>query len=180
MRGFGVTAVDWALECQMDKLAHVVGIDPAEFRIINAYRDGDMKAHRREAKGTALIECVQVATEKAKWKIGDEYRRAESRKGGGGERAIVPPTPKDAGPLKRISGAAISHSPTFTPVPAQSAQPTTFQERFVPPQIPAAPVAPPAAQPASTTPQLPPAGPAAPGTKPSAPRFSSVFGTRRR
>jgi len=65
MRGFGVTAVDFAIECQMDKLAHLVGMDPMEFRILNAYRDGDMKAHRREAKNTALIECVQVAAEKA-------------------------------------------------------------------------------------------------------------------
>ncbi len=64
MRGFGVTAMDFAIECQMDKLAHLVGMDPMEFRILNAYRDGDMKAHRREAKNTALIECVQVAAEK--------------------------------------------------------------------------------------------------------------------
>src|ERR1700734_4127842 len=66
MRGFGVTAMDFAIECQMDKLAHLVGMDPVEFRLINAYRDGDMKAHRREAKNTALIECVQVAAEKSK------------------------------------------------------------------------------------------------------------------
>jgi CO/xanthine dehydrogenase Mo-binding subunit len=49
----------------MDKLAHAVGMDPMEFRILNAYRDGDMKPHRRVAKNTALIECVQVAAEKA-------------------------------------------------------------------------------------------------------------------
>ena len=45
-----------------------------EFRILNAYRDGDMKAHRREAKNTALIECVQVAAEKAKWPIREEFQ----------------------------------------------------------------------------------------------------------
>ena len=33
MRGFGVTAVDFAIECQMDKLAHLVGMDPMEFRL---------------------------------------------------------------------------------------------------------------------------------------------------
>ena len=55
-----------------------------EFRILNAYRDGDMKAHRREAKNTALIECVQVAAEKAKWPLREEFRRASSRQGGGG------------------------------------------------------------------------------------------------
>ena len=96
MRGFGVTAVDFALECQMDKLAHLVGMDPMEFRLLNAYRDGDMKAHRREAKNTALIECVQVAAEKAKWRIGEAYKRMSSRKDGGGARAGIPPTPLDS------------------------------------------------------------------------------------
>ena len=46
MRGFGVTIADFALEVQMDKLARLIGMDPLEFRFINAYRDGDMKAHR--------------------------------------------------------------------------------------------------------------------------------------
>ncbi len=81
MRGFGVTAVDFAIECQMDKLAELVGMDPMEFRILNAYRDGDMKAHRREAKNCALVECVQVAAEKAKWPIRDEFKRMSSRSG---------------------------------------------------------------------------------------------------
>ena len=33
MRGFGVTGVDFALECQMDKLSRTIGMDPIEFRI---------------------------------------------------------------------------------------------------------------------------------------------------
>ena len=94
-RGFGITGIDFALECQMDKLAHLIGMDPMEFRILNAYRDGDMKAHRREAKNTALIECVQVAAEKAKWPMREEFRRMSSRKDGGGARAAVPSTPRE-------------------------------------------------------------------------------------
>src|SRR5437667_10500873 len=96
--------MDFALECQMDKLAQLVGMDPPEFRILNAYRDGDMKAHRREAKNTALIECVQVAAEKAKWTIRDEFKRMSSRKDGGGNRAIIPPTPDE--PRARQPAAA--------------------------------------------------------------------------
>ena len=95
MRGFGVTAVDFALEVQMDKLAHAVGMDPMEFRILNAYRDGDMKPHRRVAKNTALIECVQVAAEKANWPLSAEAKRQSSVLGGGGERAQIPATPLD-------------------------------------------------------------------------------------
>ena len=63
MRGFGVTIGDFALEVQMDRLARLIGMDPLEFRFINAYRDGDMKAHRKTAEGAALIEMMQAAAE---------------------------------------------------------------------------------------------------------------------
>jgi CO/xanthine dehydrogenase Mo-binding subunit len=154
MRGFGVTAVDFAIECQMDKLAHLVGMDPMEFRILNAYRDGDMKAHRREAKNTALIECVQVAAEKANWRIRDEFKRMSSRKDGGGARAAVPPTPRDqAGPLH----------------PAAATQRTPYDRpAATPPEPPRAPPAPP-----------PAARPAPAASTHGATRFSSVFGRRR-
>ena len=54
-----------------------------------------MKAHRREAKNCALIECVQVAAEKAGWPIRDEFKQASSMVGGGGERAKIPHTVTD-------------------------------------------------------------------------------------
>jgi len=155
MRGFGVTAMDFAIECQMDKLAHLVGMDPMEFRILNAYRDGDMKAHRREAKNTALIECVQVAAEKAKWPLREEFKRMSSLKGGGGTRAAVPPTARDQ------------------PVPVRpAAQQRTTYDR-----------APQAAGPQPPHPPTPPPVAPAPAPQPAAHgaiRFSSVFGSRRR
>jgi hypothetical protein len=136
----------------MDKLAHLVGMDPMEFRILNAYRDGDMKAHRREAKNTALIECVQVAAEKAKWPIREEFKRMSSRKDGGGSRAAVPPTPRD----------------THAPAVAASQRRTTYDR---------APTA--AREPPPPTPP-PPSPPQQPAPSHGATRFSSVFGTRRR
>jgi CO/xanthine dehydrogenase Mo-binding subunit len=152
MRGFGVTAMDFAIECQMDKLAHLVGMDPMEFRILNAYRDGDMKAHRREAKNTALIECVQVAAEKAKWPLREEFKRASSRQGGGGARAAAPPTPRDA-----------------SAPPVAAAQQRTVYDR-----APASA----SREPPPTPPPPPPPRPQSPSH--GATRFSSVFGTRRR
>ena len=95
MRGFGITGVDYAIECQMDRAAEAAGIDPVEFRILNAYRDGDMKAHRRLAKNTALIECCQVAAEKANWHISAHARTQSSLHGGGGDRAEIPATSID-------------------------------------------------------------------------------------
>ena len=90
MRGFGITGVDFAIEAHMDKVAHEVGLDPIELRILNAYRDGDMKAHRRLAKNTALIECCQVAAEKAKWPLSQAASQASSLRDGGGERGRLP------------------------------------------------------------------------------------------
>jgi CO/xanthine dehydrogenase Mo-binding subunit len=167
MRGFGVTAVDFALECQMDKLAHLIGMDPMEFRILNAYRDGDMKAHRREAKNTALIECVQVAAEKAKWPIRDEFKRTSSRVGGGGARAQIPQTKLDGG-LQAPARPAQQRTSYDRPLTAPPvAQPQPVQPAAFEPPRPAAPPPPP-----------PPS--AAPGVQHGAARFSSVFGTRRR
>jgi CO/xanthine dehydrogenase Mo-binding subunit len=159
MRGFGVTAMDFAIECQMDKLAHLIGMDPMEFRILNAYRDGDMKAHRREAKNTALIECVQVAAEKSKWPLREEFKRMSSLKDGGGERALIP--------------LAAAGSPAPAPARVTAQQRTSYDR---------------APQPAAGPAPLQPATPPAPSPPPPAPqptshgavRFSSVFGSRRR
>ena len=156
MRGFGVTAMDFAIECQMDKLAHLAGIDPMEFRILNAYRDGDMKAHRREAKNTALIECVQVAAEKAKWPLREEFKRMSSRHDGGGDRATVTPTPREPVASRAAPAQQRTSYDRGTSIPA-------FEQRPVAPQPPPLPPSP--------APQTPSHGAA---------RFSSVFGSRRR
>ncbi len=78
MRGFGVTIGDFALEVQMDKLARLVGMDPVAFRILNAYRDGDMKAHGEETHGAALVETMQAAAELAEWPLDDAAKKATS------------------------------------------------------------------------------------------------------
>ena len=63
MRGFGVTIADFALESQMDRVAKALDLDPLVFRLQNAYRDGDMKAHRKIVEGAALVEVIQRAAE---------------------------------------------------------------------------------------------------------------------
>lgn len=83
MRGFGVTIGDFALEVQMDKLARLVGMDPMEFRIRNAYRDGDMKAHGETVKGAALVETIRAAADLAGWPLSQAARAASSMKGSG-------------------------------------------------------------------------------------------------
>ncbi|MDD5091285.1 MAG: xanthine dehydrogenase family protein molybdopterin-binding subunit [Candidatus Wallbacteria bacterium] len=43
-RGFGMSEIHWAIEQQMDILAHELGIDPVEFRHINALKPGSHNA----------------------------------------------------------------------------------------------------------------------------------------
>ena len=61
MRGFGVTMATFAIEVQMDRIAEVVGLDPWQVRFLNAYRNGDMKPHRKLAEDATLIETMQAA-----------------------------------------------------------------------------------------------------------------------
>ncbi len=192
MRGFGITGVDFAIEAHMDKVAETVGMDPIELRILNSYRDGDMKAHRRLAKNTALVECCQVAAEKARWQISPAARQATSLTGGGGERAQLPPhtatDQKGLVPGGRTGGYARStkrKEPDFAAKPAQPAaaqpqRPAPSWEQQ-PPQRPAASWETPTPPPPAPTPppSVPPAAPSAPSRGPA--RFSSsISGLRRR
>ncbi|MEO9898655.1 MAG: molybdopterin cofactor-binding domain-containing protein [Paracoccaceae bacterium] len=114
MRGFGITAVDFAIECHMDRNAEAVGMNPIELRILNAYRDGDMKAHRRQAKNAAMIECCQVAAGKAGWSISADAAAQSSLHGGGtAERVAIPETVTDTeGKIgDRRSGRTTSAAP---------------------------------------------------------------------
>lgn len=78
MRGFGVTIADFALESQMDRIARALKLDPLQFRLKNAYRDGDMKAHRKVASGTALVEVIQRAADLVGHELPAEYRQMSS------------------------------------------------------------------------------------------------------
>ena len=81
MRGFGVTLGDFAIESQMDVVANALGIDPLRLRLLNAYRDGDMKAHRKLVEGAALVEVIQKTAELAGQKL-DPDLAAMSSDGG--------------------------------------------------------------------------------------------------
>ena len=187
MRGFGITGVDFAIEVHMDKVAEVVGMNPIDLRVLNAYRDGDMKAHRREAKNTALIECCQVVADKAGVALQAFSRAASSLRDGGGERARLPAhtaldqngvvTGIDTGGYARKGGsAATSTRPVVTPA---YAMPAAASAARTPAHSPARPAAP---APSQSTASPPPAPPAATTDRPrqGAMRFSSISGLRRR
>jgi CO/xanthine dehydrogenase Mo-binding subunit len=193
MRGFGITGVDFAIEAHMDKMAEAVGMNPIEFRILNAYRDGDMKAHRRLAKNCAFIECCQVVAEKAGVTLSASARAASSLRDGGGARAALPAHTAtdqkgrvqgfDSGGYARKGARPASQVPTDIVVPTRPVAPS---EAYQPapattqPQRPALPTAPPPPAAAPTTATPPATAPAPTGQRSGAMRFSSLSGFRRR
>jgi CO/xanthine dehydrogenase Mo-binding subunit len=207
MRGFGITAVDFAIECQMDRVAEAVGMNPIELRIMNAYRDGDIKAHRRKAKNTALIECCQVAAGKAGWAISADAAAQSSLVGGGADRAVIPETVTDqegrigerrqgrvasTSPSKQPTGrvAAGVHGETKVAAPVQNPDMQIDADRIghkmgasdavlpATPVTPAVPIAPrPAAPPVAATPVVTPTY-VAPAAAPIAPTPASADGRK--
>ncbi|MEQ8659081.1 MAG: molybdopterin-dependent oxidoreductase [Hyphomicrobiales bacterium] len=185
MRGFGITGVDFSIESHMDLVAEKVGMHPIDLRILNSYRDGDMKAHRRVAKNCAFIECCQVVAEKAGITIKPESKAASSLRDGGGARAQLPGfTATDQnGSVQGFESTSYARKGggnattgivpsriTQTPTPPVS-QPASYQ--------PAPASAPPTAPAAPPAPATPPSN-AAPTRKRSTTRFSSISGFRRR
>ncbi|MEG2291470.1 MAG: selenium-dependent xanthine dehydrogenase [Clostridium sp.] len=73
-RGFGVTQSNFATECNLNKLAEMVGIDPFEMRVINAIKPGQVLPNGQVAdEGTALIETLEA--------VKDIYYKNKERSG---------------------------------------------------------------------------------------------------
>jgi len=78
MRGLGVTSASFASEVQMDKIARAVGMDPFEIRILNGYRNGDMRPYQKVVSDATLVEVVQAAAELVGHPIGEPFKSMHS------------------------------------------------------------------------------------------------------
>ena len=68
-RGFGAPQALFMAETQMNKLAEKLGMDPVEFRLINALRDGDILSVGTPAPNpVSIVECIEAARDKFGWK----------------------------------------------------------------------------------------------------------------
>ncbi|MGE5248621.1 MAG: xanthine dehydrogenase family protein molybdopterin-binding subunit [Bacteroidota bacterium] len=67
-RGFGAPQALFMAEMQMDKLAEKLGIDPVEFRLLNALRDGDTLGVGTPAPSpVTVVQVIEAAARKAAW-----------------------------------------------------------------------------------------------------------------
>ena len=78
IRGFGVPQMAFAHESQMDELASRLGMDPAEFRLLNGLETGSRTACNQLLEySVGLKECIRKATGKAGWK---QFHAEKARK----------------------------------------------------------------------------------------------------
>ncbi|HEY6072943.1 MAG TPA: xanthine dehydrogenase family protein molybdopterin-binding subunit, partial [Anaerolineales bacterium] len=67
-RGFGAPQALYMAELQMDKLAEKLGMDPVEFRLKNALRDGDtLGVGTPVPTPVSIVQVIEAAAEKAHW-----------------------------------------------------------------------------------------------------------------
>ena len=65
MRGFAIINGTLSVELQMDRIAEKLGIDPWEFRMMNAWHEGDISATQIKVEACCAIETLQKTAEVA-------------------------------------------------------------------------------------------------------------------
>ncbi len=73
MRGYGNPQATFGIESNLDQLALEAGIDPVEFRLINANQGGDVTPQRFVVKTCGLPECIEKVRDGLGW---PEHRKA--------------------------------------------------------------------------------------------------------
>jgi CO/xanthine dehydrogenase Mo-binding subunit len=75
-RGFGAPQALFMAEMQMGKLAEKLGMDPVEFRLKNALKDGDpMGVGTPSPSPVTVIQCMEAARERFAWEAQDGNRK---------------------------------------------------------------------------------------------------------
>jgi len=81
-RGYGVVQTYYALDIQMDEAAVKLGMDPAELKLKNAVRAGDLAPSNHPLIGHGLEDCIQRGMQEVGWAA----LRRRARDAGGPQR----------------------------------------------------------------------------------------------
>ncbi|MBK5958725.1 dehydrogenase [Rhodoplanes elegans] len=73
-RGYGVVQTYYALDILMDEAAEKLGLDPAELKLKNAVREGDVAPSNHPLTGHGLEDCIRRGMEETGWASRSEKR----------------------------------------------------------------------------------------------------------
>lgn len=80
-RGYGVVQTYFAIDLQVDEAAERLGFDPAEFKLKNAVREGDIAPSNHPIVGHGLEDCIRRGMAESDW-----YTVRKAPKGDGVKR----------------------------------------------------------------------------------------------
>ncbi|MEQ8294856.1 MAG: xanthine dehydrogenase family protein molybdopterin-binding subunit [Nitratireductor sp.] len=80
-RGYGVVQTYFAIDLQVDEAAEKLGFDPAEFKLKNAVREGDIAPSNHPIVGHGLEDCIRRGMAESDW-----YTVRKAPKGDGVKR----------------------------------------------------------------------------------------------
>ena len=66
-RGYGVVQTYFAMDLQLDEAAERLGMDPAELKLKNAVRDGDLAPSGHPIVGHGLPDCIRRGMQEVDW-----------------------------------------------------------------------------------------------------------------
>lgn len=75
MRGFGVMQITYAMDVQIDEAAVRLGLDPADVKLLNVTRDGDIAASGHHIIGHGLEDSIRAGVEALDWKTRRRHAR---------------------------------------------------------------------------------------------------------
>ncbi len=67
MRGYGNPQATFAIECSLDQLAEAAGIDPYEFRLMNANEPGEITPQKFKITSCGVKECMEAVRTRLAW-----------------------------------------------------------------------------------------------------------------
>ncbi|MBZ5698471.1 MAG: xanthine dehydrogenase family protein molybdopterin-binding subunit [Acidobacteriia bacterium] len=95
LRGFGISQIVWAYECQNDIIARSLGIDPLEFRRRNILHDGRPHATGTIMTNAEIDEVLDRLSDRMHWDVLFDHGSGPVRRGRGlaiGFKACIAPT----------------------------------------------------------------------------------------
>ncbi len=82
-RGYGVVQAYYALDIQMDEAAAKLGVDPAELKLKNAVREGDLAPSGHPIVGHGLEDCIRRGLQETSWPNRKRFKERNLRRGWG-------------------------------------------------------------------------------------------------
>ncbi|HTJ24744.1 MAG TPA: xanthine dehydrogenase family protein molybdopterin-binding subunit [Candidatus Limnocylindria bacterium] len=94
LRGFGIPQLVWAYESHTEEIARELGLDPVEFRLRNALRDGRPHATGTIMENARIVDCIENVAKRLEWEK---------------------PFERGSGPIKRGRGIAVGFKASISP-----------------------------------------------------------------